>query len=308
MLLDRLVLGAAADGPAAGEDGVRAVSDLIQNNYWEQNFGPAGAYDPDKGANFTWTERHQAYAFSAHLTAWEYTGDEAYRDKLDAYVAQMVDHVATPPGGYAADGCLVHDFKHHEWGRFETPTGICSPWMTALLAEPLWRYYRLTDDSRALGLLADFAESVTRYGTYVADDSTGTSPGSNIYGKRVAEYLYSSSFRASDPSTYPSEDKKNGTPISGVYSDREHTCDVAGLVARGVTAGRLLDRDMSQEASVAGELVEGCQAVLDTWYRPGDDTYVSNNGPEWRLTPPRKYNWWFGTTHDLPRLEAELTD
>ncbi|WP_093427007.1 RIFT barrel domain-containing protein [Thiohalospira halophila] len=292
MLMDRLVLGAAVDGPAAGEDGVRAVSDLVTNGYWEGTYGSDGAYNPDLGANHLWTERHQAYAFAAHLTAWEYTGDAAYRDKLDDYVAQMVDHVANPPGGYAADGCLVHDFKHHEWNKYnDTPTPVCSPWMTALLAEPLWRYHRLTGDDRALGLLADFAESVAQDGTYIAqDESSNVGTSSTLWDARLPQYLYSSSY--------------NGVSegVSDPWQDWEHACDVAGLVERGVTAGEMLDRDMAAEQTVADDLMATCETNLDKWYRPGDDSYVSQYGPEWRLTPARKYNWWFGTTLDLPRL------
>ncbi|MFW5966432.1 MAG: hypothetical protein ACOCV2_02885 [Persicimonas sp.] len=303
LLIDRLVVGAETNGPADAEDAVRAVSDIIQDNYWEENFGPVGAYDPDKGSNFTWTERHHAYAFAAHLTAWEYTEEETYRDKLEAYIEQMLDHIDQPPGGYTSADCLIHDFKHHEWDRFSSDAvGICSPWMTALLAEPLWRYYRLTEDDRALELLAAFATSVAEHGTYIAQDVADISESSDLWDARLPEYLYSTSFSAADPDSYPSDDPKDGQVISGPQQDWEHTCDVAGLVQRGVVAGQLLDRTMDTEQTVADQLIASCSTVLDKWHRPGDDDYLSQNGPEWRLTPSRKYNWWFGTTHDLPWL------
>ncbi|SFC98471.1 hypothetical protein SAMN05660831_00333 [Thiohalospira halophila DSM 15071] len=292
MLLDRLVAGAPEAGPSRAEDAVRAVSDLITDGYWEGTYGDSAAYNPGLASNHLWTERHQAYAFSAHLTAWEYTGDAAYRDKLDDYVAQMVDHVANPPGGYAADGCLVHDFKHHEWNKYnDTPTPVCSPWMTALLAEPLWRYYRLTQDRRALGLLADFSESVAEHGTYIAqDESSDVGTSSGLWDARLPQYLYSSEYNGVDEG------------VSDPWGDWEHTCDVSGLLYRGVVAGRLLERDMSRERVVADEMMASCRTNLDNWRRPGNDSYLAQNGPEWRLTPTRKYNWWFGTTLDLPWL------
>ena len=291
MLLDRLVVGAPEAGPSRAEDAVRAVSDLITDGYWEGTYGDSGAYNPGLASNHLWTERHQAYAFAAHLTAWEYTGDEAYRDKLDDYVAQMVDHVANPPGDYPADGCLVHDFKHHEWDRYNRPMPVCSPWMTALLAEPLWRYHRLTGDERALGLLADFAESVAEYGTYIAQDESGNvGTSSDLWDARLPQYLYSSEYNGVDEG------------VSDPWGDWEHTCDVSGLLYRGVVAGRLLERDMSRERVVADEMMASCRTNLDKWHRPGSDSYLAQNGPEWRLTPTRKYNWWFGTTLDLPWL------
>jgi hypothetical protein len=81
--------------------------------------------------------------------------------------------------------------------------------------------------------------------------------------------------------------------------DIEHTCDVAGLVARGAWARRAQGRDDAALVATANGLLTNCRGNLESWRRPG--------GPEaglseWRLSPARKLNWWFGTTLDLPWL------
>jgi hypothetical protein len=39
------------------------------------------------------------------------------------------------------------------------------------------------------------------------------------------------------------------------------------------------------------------------WHRPAS---VGAGRAEWRLSPPRKFNWWFGSTTDLPWLMSEV--
>ncbi|MGB1222004.1 MAG: hypothetical protein ACPG43_10710, partial [Alcanivoracaceae bacterium] len=47
-------------------------------------------------------------------------------------------------------------------------------------------------------------------------------------------------------------------------------------------------------------LMTSCQKNMGMWHRPGAD--VQYGKPVWRLSPPRKYNWWFGSTHELTWL------
>jgi hypothetical protein len=139
--------------------------------------------------------------------------------------------------------------------------------MSALLAEAVFRYYVHSEDTEALTFLADLAGFVARTGSTA--DGDGISP-----------YYLVSSVRSDEP-------------------DIEHACDVAGLVARGLWSAEVLGRDTAAlQANVDG-LLTNCRANLEEWHRPG--------GPEaglseWRLSPARKLNWWFGTTLDLPWL------
>jgi len=56
--------------------------------------------------------------------------------------------------------------------------------------------------------------------------------------------------------------------------------------------------------TTAETMLVACEADLDYWHRPGSD--VSAGLAEWRLSPPRKFSWWFGTTADMPWLLGAL--
>lgn len=229
-----------------------------------------------------WTERHLAYALLAALTAWEATGEARFATRLAYVVDTMVAHVASPPGGWPPQGCFLHTMRAHEGNDDDRP--VCSPWMSALLTDALFRYYVVSSDTRALELLAGLAEQVAQHGLYDA----GTESAS-LAGLRVPYYLASSVYQFSD---------------AGAFGDLEHTCDVGGLVARGAWAARQLGRSSDALESTADNLLSGCRRNLESWVRPG--------GPEaglsvYRLSPARKYNWWFGTTSDLRWLQSELS-
>lgn len=222
-----------------------------------------------------WTERHQTYALLAALSAWEATGNETYAARVREVVDATVLRVREPASSsWPADGCLLHTMRAHEGVADDRP--ICSPWMTALLGDALFRYYVHSEDERALELLAGLADYVRETGIY---DGVVEHP--NLDGVMVPWYLASSVYQFTD---------------SGAWADLEHTCDVAGLAGRGAWAQDRLGRDSSAAWETTEQLLAACQQNLDNWHRPG--------GPEaglaeWRLAPPRKLNWWFGTTSDV---------
>lgn len=221
-----------------------------------------------------WTERHLAYALLAAVTAWEASGEARFATRIAYVIDTMIAHVASPPGGWTPQGCLLHTMRAHEGSSSEQP--ICSPWMSALLADALFRYYLLSEDARALELLAGLGDFVAEHGLYDGGDES-----SHLAGVMVPWYLVSNVYQFTD---------------SGAFADLEHTCDVAGLVARGAWATRRLGRDPARLVATTESLLGGCRRNLENWVRPG--------GPDaglsvYRLSPPRKYNWWFGTTSDL---------
>lgn len=214
-----------------------------------------------------WTERHQTYALLAALVAWEATGSATHGARAIEVAQETFRMAREPVSGWAVEGCVLHSQDSHE-GDGE-PSPICSPWMNALLGDAVFRYYVHSEDSMALTYLAGVADFVRTTGS--ATDGAGLSP----------YYLVSSQI-ADEP-------------------DIEHACDVAGLVARGVWAKTALGSDATPLATTLEGLVTNCRDNLESWHRPG--------GPaaglaEWRLTPARKLNWWFGTTLDLPWLVA----
>lgn len=212
-----------------------------------------------------WTERHQTYALLAALVAWEATGDADHGARAIAVARESFRMAREPVSGWPVEGCILHTQESHEGDGVEDP--ICSPWMSALLAEAVFRYYVHSEDAEALTFLADLAGFVATTGS--AEDGDGISP-----------YYLVSSARSDEP-------------------DIEHACDVAGLVARGLWSAEVLGRDTAALRTNVEGLLTNCRANLEEWHRPG--------GPEaglseWRLSPARKLNWWFGTTLDLPWL------
>ena len=212
-----------------------------------------------------WTERHQTYALLAGLVAWEATGSATHATRTREVARESFRMALEPVSGWAVEGCILHTQDAHE-GDGVTER-ICSPWMSALLAEAVFRYYVHSEESAALTFLANLADFVRTTGS--GPDGAGISP----------YYL-----------------------VSSVISDEvdiEHSCDVAGLVARGIWSAEALGRDTTALQATARGLLTNCEANLDDWRRPGGPAAGLS---EWRLSPARKLNWWFGTTLDLPWL------
>jgi hypothetical protein len=150
--------------------------------------------------------------------------------------------------------------------------------MSALFSDAVWEYYIHSEDEAALTFMSDLARFVSRYGVYSGEDELSF---------LLPWYLASSVKTFSD---------------DGPWGDVEHTCDVAGLVARGAWAEKQRGGDPAPLRATAERLLEGCAWNLDSWHRP-DAPAVGKT--EWRLSPPRKFNWWFGTTSDLQWLMDE---
>ncbi|HLU68794.1 MAG TPA: hypothetical protein VKZ63_21080 [Kofleriaceae bacterium] len=244
----------------------------------ERIAGAGERWDPvyELDDNF-WTERHQTYALLAALSAWEASGDARHAERVSEIVDASFSLASDPPGNWPRDGCMLHGMTAHEGAGGDVP--ICSPWMSALFADAVWEYYVHSRDERALTFLADLGQYVLDHGLY---------DGGEGIDLLMPWYLSSSQKKFSD---------------AGPWGDVEHTCDVAGLVARGAWARKQLGGDHAEMSATAATLLEGCAWNLDMWYRPGS---TEHGKAEWRLTPARKFNWWFGTTSDVTWLMSEL--
>lgn len=249
-------------GDAENIDAIRRVA----------NAGEAWNPDYTLGRSF-WTERHQAYALLAALSAWEATGEETHRARVEAILDATIDIQTNPRSDWADVGCMQHTGDAAAEGGSDP---VCSPWMSALLADAMWHAHLLTEDPRVL-------TSLFRLATAVAERAVYRSEEFNEGASAVPAYLLRESL-ADDP-----------------WTDREHACDVAGLLARGARAADLLGRSSTDLADARDALVETCRSTLASWHRPsGPDSGLS----AWRLAPPRKFNWWFGTTTDLAVLAS----
>lgn len=222
-----------------------------------------------------WTERHQTYALLAALSAWQATGDTAHSDRAREIADVSFDLAADPVGSWHADGCMLHGMTAHEGAGGDVP--VCSPWMSALFADAVWELYIHSRDPRALEFLAGLGHYVADYGLYGGGEGLDYD---------MPWYLSSSVKTFSD---------------AGPWGDIEHTCDVGALVARAAWADAQIEGGESAALrAVADDLLTGCQYNLDMWHRP--DAPETAGKSEWRLSPGRKFNWWFGTTTDLTWL------
>ncbi|MGY5450727.1 hypothetical protein ACVFI8_07235 [Agarivorans sp. MS3-6] len=124
-----------------------------------------------------WTERHLSVALGLALNHWELDGSEQAYKRLELLLAGIRDNlwVSMPGRG----GCLKHSLKSHS--AKNSKEQVCSPWMSALVAEQLWRYFWMTKDQQAAELIVDFAEMLLHQGVYKVD-----SKGKTLY---IPDYL-----------------------------------------------------------------------------------------------------------------------
>ncbi|HEU5056838.1 MAG TPA: hypothetical protein VFU21_09955, partial [Kofleriaceae bacterium] len=233
-------------------------------------------WDPtyDLDTNF-WTERHQTYALLAALAAWESTGAEQHATRVTRIAEVSFALAADPVGSWPDNDCMLHGMTAHEGAGGDVP--ICSPWMSALFADAVFEYYIHSRDRAALEFLAGLGRYVRDHGLYAGGEGLDYT---------MPWYLSSSEMQFSD---------------EGPWGDIEHTCDVGALVARAAWADAQIEGGESASLrAVADDLLTGCRYNLDMWHRPDAPETVGKS--EWRLSPGRKFNWWFGTTTDLTWL------
>lgn len=238
----------------------------------------AAAEWPADGRNAGfWTERHANYALATAVHAWELTGDDDYRHRIQALLDGLLAMSQAPLEDGRPAQCPAHPLRAHEGNDDDQP--VCSPWMMALLGQTLDYYYQLSGDPRALELLVRFHQYLMEDALYRVP---AEGPNAKLHDMLLPWYLASRGYGFSD---------------NGPYGDLEHSCDAAGLLARtGYYRARRGDLPADHE-TLLRDLMESCRFNLEMWHRTR-----SHDKPQWRLSPPRKFNWWFGSTQDLTWL------
>ena len=223
-----------------------------------------------------WTERHQAYALLSVLTAWEATGSSVYADRIEVIVNASTNMLLNPQNNWNQEGCLLHTYAVHEWNSPDYgDLPICSPWMSAFLADAMMRYYIHSEDERALVLLSNLGEFITNYGVYVSDLGDYT-------GFLMPYYLASS---------------EHQVKVNSGWDDFRHACDVAGVSAKGAWAKDRLGENADALVTTTNLLLETCDLNLDNLHRPDAD--INYGKTIWRLAPARSYSWNFVSTIDM---------
>ena len=146
---------------------------------------------------------------------------------------------------------------------------MTSPWMAALFFEHVKTYYRLTKDQRALQMVADYGDFLLANCLY---DGSVNHP--NLTGYLMPYYLC-----GADRTYYDRE-----TPGE---SDGEHAPDVMGILAFTVYAKKNLGQDPAAAMKAYREM------------RRSAAFFVARRQD---VDPPRKINWWAGTTYDATFL------
>lgn len=232
---------------------------------WKENYNGRGF----------WTERHHAAALNVAISYWEVSGNEDAKQRVIELIQGIVRMTFEPDNDWRLRDCPQHTFSSHEgWGD-DSP--VCSPWMMALLADGLWRYYLLTDDANSAELLSAFATFMLNEGIYY-----GT--GKKLAGRIIPKYIVSLD--------------NNKQEELEPYSDLQHTCDVAGMIGKGVYIKKQLNKEMFLEGELFRVMSELCKkehlAIVNK-YKYKKLTYLTSR-------PPRKFNWEYSSTDDLPWL------
>ena len=206
-----------------------------------------------------WTERETAYALGAAIGWYQLTGDAGAMSRARDLVRQWADMSR-------GSGAPLHTLEQHQ-EEFSPPWAarrMTSPWMAALFFEYLQFYYRLTGDRMALQMVSDYADFVVAHCLY---DGSLNHP--NLRGHLMPYYL------CGVDGVYERE-----TPSEG---DGEHAPDVMGLMAFAVYAKRQLGLDSGPALKAYKGLRESAAFFVD---RRQD------------VFPPRKINWWIGSSYD----------
>ena len=122
----------------------------------------ASGSDPERGRKF-WTLRHQGYGLLGVLHGWELTGDSAYWTKARECVDAYHKHQRQPPDGRPPDGSLRQDWALYDPSE-ATFKGATSAWMMALLLDPLFYYWTLTNDRRVPEIVIKWCDFLDRQG------------------------------------------------------------------------------------------------------------------------------------------------
>lgn len=195
----------------------------LPHNGWTTNFSASTGF---------WTERGQAYAMHAALAAFEATGSATDATRATALFNSVFNMQQNPGSGWTRIGCPLHTRNQHDPSE-PIPDVMCSPWMGALIADAVWKYYILSQDNNALIYLADYGDYIHNYGLV------------NEGGLRIPYYAAS----------------YMGNTGSG---EIDHACDVLGAIVKAYWAKEALGRNSSTMATETTALLNSCQANLSS--------------------------------------------
>ena len=148
---------------AAGESMARFCLERWEPGYRPERYRPVSPdVDPEAGREF-WSPRHEAYGFLGVLHGWELTGSELYWQKARDYADALHRHQTRPPDGRPADGSFRQDWALYDPSESRLPAAT-SAWMTAILLDALFSYWRLSGDERVPEMVVRWCDFLDRRG------------------------------------------------------------------------------------------------------------------------------------------------
>ena len=267
-----------------GDDLKYVTGEAISIDYWltgdermldvHRRMNPM--FDHAQNATYTpgsfWTERHAAYKLLGYVTGYELLGDATLGQKARDTFGTYVNHQNNPPAGAPNTGLLMHRSEDHAEGGTEW---VGSPWMSALLVDAVERYYIHSGDARVANFVTRMADGINQLG-----DAMYYSTAVDGVSRLMPFYLAGPGLTADQHVQDPWGDMEHGTDVSRIFALAYFFTKQAGSPS-ATYLGRM------------NELKDTGQAAFNYWTRPG--------GPAaglsvYRLTPARKFNWWFRTT------------
>lgn len=236
--------------------------------------GVATAVNPS-----SFTERHAGFKLLSRVVAYEVTGAARYKSEMLSILNDFRAGQTNSYGGLA-DGGIWHSIAVHEGDDSNEP--ITSPWMAAILADAVARAYLVSESPTAAQILVGLANhecGVGSYWTTIRGGENGLADQSGGTPLRFPHYL-------------ATRDSFGWASEFNPYTDFEHAFEVASTVAWGAYfAGLKGDAvKQSQLKTCGNELYTTFSHVITYWTRPAAPPL---NYDGYRVTPHRKYGWWF---------------
>lgn len=217
-----------------------------------------------------WTEREIGLALEAAVAWHDLTGDAAALTRAQALVAQW-----TAVSGSA--GAPLVSYTQHEGGGpgGTTPTELVnSPWMSALYFQAARRLYEKTGNAEVLAQASRYFDWLDANGFY---DGSLAHP--EFAGLTFPRYL--------TPSLIGDGGYDEG--------NMSHALDVAGFVKFAIYAKTQRGESTARAQVRLAALLTTADRDFANWTRT--TTYL----PRYRLSPPRKANWWVRGARELAR-------
>lgn len=231
-----------------------------------------------------WTERHAAFQLKGYTTAFEITGKDEYKFKAEKVFSDLRTMQTTPSSGVPMTGALMHTATSHgEYG----PHFIASPWMSVLLIDAVERYSIHISDNE----VADFVLALARY---------FQQPGVALWEWKgfKGDLSHIVPFYLAGTDLTPQQH-------SASDSDIEHTPDVSKIFA------------LAYYYSCRQGACDSSFLLPFSQLRKSQNTYtfpywIRMSAPAvgytaYRLSPPRKFSWWFGSSANNDFLLNSVT-